>query len=316
MSAIRVEMPSLVRPDGLESLSACTMCGSDAIAQLDPECNLCHCSECGFVFDSPRPNQQMITAFYSQQGKYDSWLSAVAARDALWKRRLKMVLRHCAPGNLLDVGTGIGQFLHHAQPYFTAVAGTEISESAVRIARDRYGLEIQQGQIEELRLPPDASFDNVTLFHVLEHVADPAKLVRRCHQLLRPNGILVVAVPNDVLAWGSQLKKLGKRMGLRPFQKFSRVTGISRAGTSSEIHLSHFTPAVLRRLLSDAGFEIVEEGLDPYYAASGLAGLAHWLYYTAHRVLFAAFGINHYETIFLVARKGRPVPIRGGPCAF
>jgi 2-polyprenyl-3-methyl-5-hydroxy-6-metoxy-1,4-benzoquinol methylase len=302
MSTARAEMPSAAPTSGMETLSACNVCGSDAIKRIDPECNLCCCNACGYVFDSPRPRQQEIAAFYSQQGKYDSWLQDAAARDALWKRRLKMILQHHAPGNLLDVGTGVGQFLHHARTYFTEVAGTEISESAVRIARERYGLEIRQGQIEELRMP-DACFGNVTLFHVLEHVPDPARLMRRCHQLLRPGGIAVIAVPNDVLAWGSGLKKFGKRMGLRPFQKFSRVAGIAKAGTSREIHLSHFTPVVLRRLLSGSGFEIVEEGLDPYYAASGVWKLAHGLYYALHRVIFELSGINRYETIWMIARK-------------
>jgi ubiquinone/menaquinone biosynthesis C-methylase UbiE len=299
---VRAEMPSVVTADWLETVSACNVCNSHSIEHINPECNLCRCSACGYVFDSPRPNQQEITAFYCRQGKYDTWLSDAAARDALWKRRLKMMLRHHAPGNLLDVGTGIGQFLHHAKPYFSEVAGTEISESAVRVARERYGLEIHQGQIEELRLP-GASFDNVTLFHVLEHVPDPARLMRRCHQLLRPGGMAVIAVPNDVLAWGSGLKKLGKRMGLRAFRKFSRITGIPKAGTSSEIHLSHFTPVVLRRLLSSNGFEIVEEGLDPSYAASGVWKLAHGAYYALHRVMFKLSGANRYETIWMIARK-------------
>jgi len=302
MSPVRAEMPSAEAASGPETVSTCNVCNSHSIAHIDPECNLCGCSACGYVFDSPRPNQQEITAFYSQQGKYDSWLSNAAARDALWKRRLKMLLPYRAPGNLLDVGTGIGQFLHQAKPYFSEVAGTEISESAVRMAQERYGLEIQRGRIEDLPLS-DLSFDNLTLFHVLEHVPDPARLMRRCHQLLRPGGMAVIAVPNDVLAWGSGLKKLGKRMGLRAFRKFSRVTGIPKAGTSSEIHLSHFTPVVLRRLLSSSGFEIVEEGLDPYYAASGVWKLAHSAYYALHRVMFKLSGANRYETIWMIARK-------------
>ena len=302
MSTVRIKMQSAVERSGLETVETCNVCDSAVIEQIDPECKLCRCGDCGYVFDSPRPNQQEISAFYSREGKYDSWLRDAAARDALWKRRLKMMLRHHLQGNLLDVGTGIGQFLHHARAYFAEVAGTEISESAVRIARERYGLEIRQGQIEDLRMP-DACFDNVTLFHVLEHVPDPAKLMRRCHQLLRPEGIVVIAVPNDVLAWGSGLKKLGKRMGLHPFQKFSRAAGIAKAGTSREIHLSHFTPVVLRRLLTRAGFEIVEEELDPYYAASGVWKLVHGLYYALHRVIFRLSGFNRYETIWMIGRK-------------
>lgn len=302
MSTLRVGMASIAPASRLETVSACSVCRGHSIEQIDTECNLCRCTECGHVFDSPRPSRQEITAFYSRQDKYDSWLRGIAARDALWKRRLKMVLRHSRPGNLLDVGAGIGQFLHHAQAHFDQVAGTEISESAVLIARERYRLEVQRGPIEELPLP-DGSFDNLTLFHVLEHVPDPAALMRRCHQLLRQDGIVVIAVPNDVLAWGSGLKKLGKRMGLREFRKFSPVAGIAKAGTSSEIHLSHFTPHALRRLLTNTGFEIVEEGLDPYYAAFGVWKLAHGLYYALHRVIFKLFRVNRYETIWMIARK-------------
>jgi hypothetical protein len=114
---------------------------------------------------------------------------------------------------------------------------------------------------------------------------------------------LVIAVPNDVLAWTSALKKLGKRLKLGPFQKFSPVLGISKAGSSREIHLSHFTPRVLRRLLEDADFSILEEGLDPYYASRGLRWAADALYFAFHRLLMAVLKVNRYDTILMVCRK-------------
>src|SRR5205807_2411751 len=116
------------------------------------------------------------------------------------------------------------------------------------LAKEKYGLSLLAGDVEALDLPPQ-SFDVITLFHVLEHVPDPGKLATVCHALLRAQGILVIAVPNDVLAWTSKIKKIGKKLGVRSFQKFSPKLGISRAGTSHEIHLSHFTPAVLSRLI-------------------------------------------------------------------
>ncbi len=286
----------------METVLSCNICRSDRIQEVDPGWNFCRCGSCGYVFDSPRPTIDELVAFYSQPTKYDSWISAARARDALWKRRLKKLLPHKVAGNLLDVGAGIGQFLYHAKAFFTDVQGTEVSDSAIRIAREKYGLEIHAGQVEELDSPAE-SFDNITLFHVLEHVPDPVKLVQRCRTLLRPGGILTIAVPNDVLAWTSGLKKLGKKLGLRPFQKFSPVLGISRAGSSREIHLSHFTPAVLRRLLEGAGFSIIEESLDPYYASDGLRWAADVLYFALHRLLLAALKINRYDTIWMVCRK-------------
>lgn len=285
-----------------EVVLICNVCGSGRIQRLDPEFNFCRCDSCGYVFDSPRPSFAEISAFYSQEGKYDAWLKEERARKMLWKRRLKKLLQSGAAGRLLDIGAGYGQFLHHVRPFFSEVTGTEVSESAVALAKQKYGLLLLAGQVEELDLPSQ-SCDTITLFHVLEHVPDPGKLVSRCYAMLRAQGILVIAVPNDVLAWTSKIKKIGKKLGIRSFQKFSPKFGISRAGASREIHLSHFTPSVLRRLLENSGLRIVEESLDPYYASRGLRLFLDSAYYTVHRILHATLKINRYDTIWMVARK-------------
>ena len=300
--ATEVSPRHLSEPRAIEVVLTCNVCWSDRIEKVDPQYNLCRCDSCGYVFDSPRPSFAEITAFYSQPAKYDSWLKEEPLRDALWRRRLKKLLPQKAEGNLLDIGAGIGQFLHHAQPLFTQSSGTEVSESAVRIAKEKYGLDLYSGQVEELDLPL-GSFDNITLFHVLEHVPDPTKLLSRCRELLHPQGVLVIAVPNDVLAWTSKIKKLGKNLGLTAFQKFSPVLGIARAGESREIHLSHFTPAVLGHLVKNSGLTVVEESLDPYFVSIGPRLLLDSAYYSLHRILYALLKINRYDTIWMVARK-------------
>ncbi|HEY2234985.1 MAG TPA: class I SAM-dependent methyltransferase [Candidatus Angelobacter sp.] len=285
-----------------EIVLACSICRSDRIQTIDSDFNLCRCESCGFVFDSPRPSFFEISAFYSQAGKYDVWLNEERARGLLWKRRLKKLLRTGAKGRLLDIGTGYGQFLYHARSHFTDISGTEISKTAVVLAKQKYGLSLLPGEVEALGLPSQ-SFDTITLFHVLEHVPDPGKLVSLCHDLLRAQGILVIAVPNDVVAWISKIKKLGKKLGLSSFQKFSPQLGISRAGASREIHLSHFTPTVLRRLVETSGLHVTEESLDPYYASSGVRFFLDTAYYTIHSALHASLKINRYDTIWMVAHK-------------
>src|SRR5258708_8740636 len=111
----------------METVLACNICRSDQIQAVDPEWNFCRCGSCGYVFDSPRPTIAELVAFYSQPAKYDSWLSAARARDALWKRRLKKLLPRKTTGNLLDVGAGIGQFLHHAKPFVADLPVPEVS---------------------------------------------------------------------------------------------------------------------------------------------------------------------------------------------
>jgi len=286
----------------MERVSLCSVCHSDRLLTIDVDRNFCRCRTCGFIFDSPRPSSDEVVAFYSQAGKYDSWVDEESARERLWKRRLKKLMPYRTPGDILDIGTGIGQFLHLAKPYFSAVKGTEVSESGVRAAKERYALDILHGSVEELPLAP-SSFDNITLFHVLEHVPDPGALIRTCITLLRPRGTLFVAVPNDVLAWTSSIKRLGKKMGLARFEKFSPSLGISKAGTSREIHLSHFTPPVLRKLVETQGFSIIDESIDPYYVASGIGLLVHTVYWFFHRALLGLTGVNRYDTIFMVGRK-------------
>jgi 2-polyprenyl-3-methyl-5-hydroxy-6-metoxy-1,4-benzoquinol methylase len=285
-----------------EVVLACNVCRSDRIQIVDSDFNFCRCDSCGYVFDSPRPSFAEINAFYSEAGKYDTWLNQERARDMMWKRRLKKLPCYRPKGRLLDIGTGYGQFLHHARPFFAEVTGTEVSESAVALAKEKYGLSLRVGQVEDLDLRLE-SFDTITLFHVLEHVPDPGKLVKVCHGLLREQGILVIAVPNDVLAWTSRIKKLGKQLGLKSFQKFSPKLGISRAGTSREIHLSHFTPPVLRRLVENAGLSLIEESLDPYYASTGIRLCRDSAYYALHRLLHTILTVNRYDAIWMVARK-------------
>jgi len=285
-----------------ERLSHCPLCGSAALIVLDEAYNLGRCDSCGYVLDNPRPTMESIIRFYSAKGKYDAWLDLRGPYDRLWRRRLKKLLKHARRGNLLDVGAGVGQFLAIARPHFAAVFGTEVSASGVEAAREQYGVELSHGLVETLDLDLE-SFDNITLFHVLEHVPDPKALLARCRALLRDEGMLLICVPNDVAAWTSRMKAAGRRLGPKPFRKFSPVMGLPLAGTSREIHLSHFTPPVLRRALTESGFAVQDISLDPYFAAKGVRLALHSAYLALHTCLFRLLGVNGYDTIWAVAFK-------------
>ena len=72
--------------------------------------------------------------------------------------------------------------------------GVEINPSAVEAARAR-GLDVAQGTIEDIA-PPPGGFDLVLLNHVLEHVTDPLRVLRRARLLLAPAGRVRVVTPN------------------------------------------------------------------------------------------------------------------------
>jgi 2-polyprenyl-3-methyl-5-hydroxy-6-metoxy-1,4-benzoquinol methylase len=79
-----------------------------------------------------------------------------------------MVNKYGHKGPLLDVGTGIGQFLAFEKQKYD-IDGTEVSARAIEIARTKYGLHIRRGTVKELDFG-DRRFEVITLFHVREHV--------------------------------------------------------------------------------------------------------------------------------------------------
>lgn len=291
----------------VEQLDSCPLCGSDRFMALDAIADLCQCQQCGFVFDNPRPTIDALVAFYSQPTKYDSWLAEETARDALWSRRLSQLLPVAKVGSLLDVGTGIGQFLATARSHFAEIHGTEVSESAIHIARKKYGLELIRGEIQNIDFQ-GKKFDNITLFHVLEHVPNPRSVIEKCVSLLTDGGVLAVAVPNDLYTFRQQrfLKtRLARRLGRSVELGLPKIV---LDGTVSEIHLSHFTPEVLSRLLKDSGLALIANTLDPYYAASGFGAWKQAGYYSACKIFHSLFRRNIYDAMLLVARKDEKSP--------
>jgi SAM-dependent methyltransferase len=207
------------------------------------------------------------------------------------------------PGSLLDVGTGIGQFLALARGSYASVHGTEVSSTAVQIGREKYNLEIFEGTIEDLARQGKV-FDNITMFHVLEHVTDPKAVLEKCHSLLSDGGILVIAVPNEI----ASLRGLKRRLlgsGHPGWGKLG-LPRITLDGTVDEIHLSHFTPRVLGKLVEAIGFSVLKNTMDPYYVRpAGRRWKADMFYYGCLAFL-TLFRVNIYDAILLVARKKTP----------
>jgi SAM-dependent methyltransferase len=106
------------------------------------------------------------------------------------------VVRHFPPEtHLLDVGCGGGWLGEH----FTRYTGVDVSAEAVAAAQAR-GLEVRQIEPGEALPFADESFDGVVLKDVLEHVGDPAALVREVGRVLRVGGRVFASSP-DAQRW-------------------------------------------------------------------------------------------------------------------
>ena len=210
------------------------------------------CAACGVFFRSRRPTQAAIQSSYDTGVQYESWELERAPREQSWRRRLALVQRWRAGGRLLDVGTGNGDFLDAAARGGFHGVGTELSRTAAELAAAK-GHQVHVGQFTEFELPR-AAFDVVTLWHVLEHVPDPGRVLQQVYAVLKPGGIFAVAVPNEEndLVW----RRLGRRAGTPPF-------GAQQFG--GEVHLTHFQPATFKAALRRAGFALEAFGVDNVY---------------------------------------------------
>lgn len=99
-----------------------------------------------------------------------------------------------AGARVLDVGCGSGVLLARMKSLGWEAQGVEVDPGGVAAAQAR-GVSVHQGQLAEANFP-DHHFDAVHSAHVIEHVHDPAALLRECFRILKPGGKLVVITPN------------------------------------------------------------------------------------------------------------------------
>jgi 2-polyprenyl-3-methyl-5-hydroxy-6-metoxy-1,4-benzoquinol methylase len=229
------------------------------------EVSLLQCP-CGLVTTSPRPAPAELGKYYPATyysyiprpltrkrqllNKLRAYKGGYPAEDGLvsrtiWKTAASLLgdlflfyLPYRGPGKrLLEVGCGTGADLVWARQQGWDVHGLEISESAVEVAK-KQGLDVQCSTFEEAELTAD-TFDCIIMSQVLEHLYSPRLALQRCYQLLRPGGLLLIAVPKFD-SWGRH------------------ALGNYWPNLLFPIHLHHFNQPVLERMVREAGFQVRE----------------------------------------------------------
>ena len=99
--------------------------------------------------------------------------------------------------NLLDIGCGTGDFLHFCQQNNWKVTGVEPNKNARDLAIEKLDLDNSISEsVEVLMKDQSKRFDVITMWHVLEHVPNLEAYISYLKKLLKPNGRLIIAVPN------------------------------------------------------------------------------------------------------------------------
>jgi len=267
---------------------ACNLCGGREVSELeeDGEFRVVQCRQCGLVYVDPQPGEEGLFAHYDE-AYFGPWQKEqAAARKKMWRRRITKIESFSKPAKLLDVGCGCSPFLQEARQRGWEVSGTEVSAYAARYARDVLGVDVYLGAFPQAGYPA-GSFDVVTFWHTLEHATDPMAYLREALRVLKPGGIVFIAVPNIqnyIYKWVYQLVK---RRPLRCFQRQDR-----------EIHLYHFSMKTLRQMLEKAGFIPIRFGVD----AEQIPVLERF-YSLLAEVFFKISGLNMGIAFEVCARK-------------
>lgn len=231
------------------SLPATALAHDGPVVAREAGVDVIACRRCGFRHVVPLPDPATIDQLYtndfygsihadyiaSQRANLPWWRLEFGAKYDLFEELLSGDRR-----TLLDVGSGPGWFVQHGAERGWHTLGVEPGRHAAEHTRDVLGRPVINDFFTPGAVGHLDPFDVVHLHNVLEHVADPAGMLRTAHGVLAPAGLVSVTVPND----------------FNPLQEaLVSLRGHARWWVSPREHLNYFDRADLEALLRHAGFE-------------------------------------------------------------
>jgi SAM-dependent methyltransferase len=243
---------------GITAPDPCPACGTGESRLLfsgtdrlygttDKSFRIVECRNCRLIRLDPPPHPLELHNYYPPKYWYTSDTGTADRLEQTYRRFVlrdhlhfvERALRESEEiGPVLDVGCGGGLFLQMlAERGAKNVIGLDFSLDAASVAWRRAGVPAVCGTLSRAPIAP-SSCAAVTMFHVLEHLYDPASYLDAAHQLLRPDGRLIIQVPNAA-CW--QFLLLGERWN----------------GIDVPRHLIDFRLSDIASLLDSCGFEVL-----------------------------------------------------------
>lgn len=157
--------------------------------------NLSRCDNCTHVFANPCPSHDFLQSLYSkiedplyqeeERGRSKNFIRILSALEKI----------HPEKGRLFDVGAATGILLDIARKKGWAIDGIEPSSWAVKVAKERYDLELHKGIFENALLPEN-QYIAVTMVDFIEHISHPNQAISKAYKILSDDGSLCLVTPN------------------------------------------------------------------------------------------------------------------------
>lgn len=204
-----------------------------------------HCDACSLRFTQDIPAEQAIGKYYQSEnyishtntnkGLVNRLYHIVRNYTLTGKKKLVQAVAKRTTGSLLDVGAGVGAFAGFMRQHGWQVTGLEPDAETRSRALEQHRIALQDTS-DLFKLPP-GHFDVITLWHVLEHVHRLHDYLDQLKTLLKPEGVLLIAVPNYTAHDAAF------------YQQYWAAYDVPR-------HLYHFSPASMRTLLNQHGLTV------------------------------------------------------------
>ena len=220
--------------------TACLLCGARDSRRLFVKGGktFLRCRACGLEWLDPMPTPAEIGAYYEwayREGIYAPYADADDIRRLIAEHRFAVLAPLARAGRWLDVGCATGHFVEVAVGAGMAAEGLDVSPGAVTRTRAR-GLTAHLARVEEFR--PDAPYDTITAFDVIEHLLDPRAFLDRLRGWLAPGGTLVLTLPD--------VGSIYPRLLMRRHWFYYLPSD----------HLYYFNQRTVARLLGEHGFSV------------------------------------------------------------
>lgn len=198
---------SASRP-ALQTETACALCGPheyEVVGTRDRNgrpLRTVLCTSCGLVWTNPRPSDADVDRYYASTYRVDYARQHVPSRRKILRgligaeeRRQLFATELRAGDRVLDIGCGAGEFVFLLRAAGVEATGIEPGEEFSDFSRRVMQVPIQTATVESATVAP-GSQRLITMFHMLEHAADPRRTLSTIRGWLAPEGRLVVEVPS------------------------------------------------------------------------------------------------------------------------
>lgn len=192
----------------LQTETACALCGPheyEVVGTRDRNgrpLQTVLCTSCGLVWTNPRPSDADVDRYYASTYRVDYARQHVPSRRKILRgliggeERRRLFAPELTAGNrVLDIGCGAGEFVFLLRARGIEAAGIEPGEEFSDFSRRVMQVPIETATVESATVAP-ASQRLITMFHMLEHAANPRRTLSTIRGWLAPEGRLVVEVPS------------------------------------------------------------------------------------------------------------------------